>query len=219
MNTHDILTAGLADGTIHQTPMELPPLLLDGVGYGRAARSVSLYWLPGGDELMVDDGQIAFTGRWHAYVAWTHHPYVRWQTPIGFAFGASDMQNTHRWLIDRTAGIVYAGLDATVRQVVRHQWPPAPPAPPVRLTSDEWQEIADNVITHVRQAQPPSRKALMEAMEAEARLSRELTVWLDQRYAALVVTQAAPVPLKPADLLGAVDSGDQAAADARRRHN
>jgi hypothetical protein len=31
----------------------------------------------------------------------------------------------------------------------------------------------------------------MEAMEAEARLSRELTTWLDHRYAALVVTQAA----------------------------
>lgn len=211
-----LITAGLAAGSIRHTPMDVPPMLLAGVGYDGEARYVSLYWIPGGDELLVDDGRVAFTGRWHAYVTWSHHPYVRWQTPVAFNFGASDMLNTHRWLIDREAGIIYAGLDAPIRQVVRAQWPPAPP---VVLTSDDWEEITATVVNQFREILGPPPGAIMESMEAEARLSRLLTTWLDERYATLVQKQNSAVPLAHNDLLGPEDAGDQAAADAAKRRN
>jgi len=42
----------------------------------RGARYLTLWWEPAGDEAMVSDGFVSFTGHWPGYLAFIHHKYV-----------------------------------------------------------------------------------------------------------------------------------------------
>lgn len=50
-------------------PVPPEPILENAVGYHnqRGARHIALWWEPAGDEVMVSDGFVTFTGHWPGY--------------------------------------------------------------------------------------------------------------------------------------------------------
>ena len=59
-------------------PVPPSPLLERAVGYQREqeARFLALWWEPCGDEVMVSDGYISFTGHWPGYLTYVQHPRI-----------------------------------------------------------------------------------------------------------------------------------------------
>jgi hypothetical protein len=59
-------------------PIPPAPILEQAVGYqnSRNARYLALWWEPCGDEAMVSDGLVTFTGLWPGYLAFVQHPTV-----------------------------------------------------------------------------------------------------------------------------------------------
>jgi hypothetical protein len=59
-------------------PVPPAPLLEQAVGYqnSKNARYLALWWEPCGDEAMVSDGMVSFTGHWPGYLAYVQHRHV-----------------------------------------------------------------------------------------------------------------------------------------------
>ena len=63
-------------------PLDIPvppaPILEQAVGYTntRGAHYLTLWWEPAGDEAMVSDGLVTFTGNWSGYLAFVHHKFI-----------------------------------------------------------------------------------------------------------------------------------------------
>ena len=63
-------------------PLNIPvppePILEQAVGFqnDRNVRYLALWWEPAGDEAMLSDGFVTFTGHWPGYMAFIHHKSI-----------------------------------------------------------------------------------------------------------------------------------------------
>ena len=82
-------------------PVPPSPVLEQAVGYenNKGARYLALWWEPGGDEAMVSDGYVTFTGHWPGYLAYVHHPSV-YPYLVTYNLGSSDDLAEYRLVID-----------------------------------------------------------------------------------------------------------------------
>ncbi len=82
-------------------PVPPSPVLEQAVGYenNKGARYLALWWEPGGDEAMVSDGYVTFTGHWPGYLAYIHHPSV-YPYLVTYNLGSSDDLAEYRLVID-----------------------------------------------------------------------------------------------------------------------
>jgi hypothetical protein len=167
----------------HLIPLDVPvpPNLEAAIASGHESdyRYMAFYWIPGGDEIMFDDGRASGTGNWRSYLCYIDHPKIsphldRWH------FGSSDEYAIHWLLLDRSDRRLYVGTSANVQAFLSAQHPPQP-----SLSATEYEEILRRLKTAVVRCgeleqliqQRPSR--LQAWMDAEASQYEELQAWLD----------------------------------------
>ena len=82
-------------------PVPPSPVLEQAVGYenNKGARYLALWWEPAGDEAMVSDGYVTFTGHWPGYLAYVRHPCV-YPYLVTYNLGSSDDLAEYRLVID-----------------------------------------------------------------------------------------------------------------------
>ena len=122
----------------------VPPasILEHAVGYQnqRNARYLALWWEPCGDEVMVSDGIVSFTGHWPGYLAYVQHPLVA-PALINYNLGSSEDFATHRLLIDLDTRQAYVVLAAEGERVLSSQWEQQPRNPPVTLFMEDLEPL------------------------------------------------------------------------------
>jgi hypothetical protein len=82
-------------------PVPPAPILERAVGYTRdaSARYLALWWTSLGDEVMVSDGFVTFTGNWQGYLAYVHHLRIH-PTLRRFPLGSSEEEARVRLVMD-----------------------------------------------------------------------------------------------------------------------
>ena len=89
----------------HFLPLSIPvppaPILERAVGYQneRNARYLALWWEPCGDEVMVADGYVSFTGHWSGYLAFIQHRRI-YPLLVGLNLGSSEEAADYHLVID-----------------------------------------------------------------------------------------------------------------------
>jgi hypothetical protein len=161
------------------TPLSLvpvPPQLLDAVGYQGDAKLVSLNWTPLGDTVWYDDGRSSGTGYAWAFLVWKRHKKVALHL-APFVLGSSDMEGTHRLLLDREARTVCVGTTAEVRAALAGQWPAEEP---VELTREEMERVVEHVRRTLAARPLPTAAQLMASMRLHSALIAAMVRWLDE---------------------------------------
>ena len=168
----------------HLTPTAapVPDSLPAAFGYEGEARYFAAYWLPGGDELMLADGQVEFTAyNWHAWLIYRDHPAVAPHL-FRYNFGSSDEAAEHWLLIDRAERKAHVAPVAEARAFLRAQWPEAEPVDVdvPALTAKEFlaqfkAAIADWQATHSH----ITPADIWARMETEAALCRQMQAELN----------------------------------------
>ena len=170
-------------------PLPVPPTLETALGYeagpgDHAPRYFALYWMPGGDEAMLEDGQSAYTGHWPAHLAFIEHPTVAPHLRPYF-LGDSETPPKHWLIIDRHARTASI---APAKQAYRflqdqHLASFEESDPWQALTPTEQAQVLTNIRTALRTSlahyQPPALETVLEQMAAEERHTAEMVAWLD----------------------------------------
>jgi hypothetical protein len=156
--------------TITRLDIAVPPMLEEALGYTGTARWVAFYWLPGGDELMYDDGLLSADGQWHAWLLFKYHPRIA-PSLAPYALGTSEEEAWHWLLLDRDTRTVSVGAASEVKQFLRQV------TPPVFTT-----EAVEALLAAL--ASPPLSPEELSARVAQTlhrqhQLEQELQAWLD----------------------------------------
>ncbi len=161
-------------GLLIELPLALPPALCRAAGYDGGGRYLAMWWTPLGDELMLADGEVTFTGWWPASTLVGH--------PLGrvilspYELGSSEREAAHWLLADRFQGTLHVGLALDVRQL--HATQPSELAAAVEiLGADHVQQL---IQTHLSApAGRPDPREVERQLERSRRLVWELAAWLD----------------------------------------
>jgi hypothetical protein len=155
-------------------------MLETAIGYRGQARYVAFYWMPAGDEAMVDDGQVSYDGNWSAYLTYVRHPRVH-LTLGPYNFGSSDYPAQHWLILDRTARLIYALDEADARRMLREQHAPQY-GEPLPITIEDWTAFTEelNRRMHAVLSDPEQHRLVLQQLAEEDALVRDLQRWLDQ---------------------------------------
>ena len=163
-------------------PISVPPvpLLERAVGYSneRHARFLALWWEPCGDEAMVSDGFVTFTGHWPGYLAFVQHPAVASHL-AGYDLGSSEAPAIHRLLIDLQERTAFIATGAEVERFLANQWAHEQSSQPTTLFVEdldvllkEWTESKQDL---------PTMEEVMRRMEEDQKAVQTLHTWLDDQ--------------------------------------
>ncbi len=168
-------------GRLIELPLALPPALCHAAGYDGGARYLAMWWTPLGDELLLADGEVTFTGWWPAWTTLVGHPLGR-VILSPYELGSSDSDATHWLLADRFQDTLHVGLALDVRQLLATQ--PSELAAAVEiLGADHVQQL---IQTHLSApATPADPREVQRQLERSRRLVGELAAWLDATLAQL----------------------------------
>ena len=158
----------------------VPPvsILERAVGYQnqRNARYLALWWEPCGDEAMVSDGYITFTGHWPGYLVFVQHSLIA-PALANYNLGSSEDFATHRLLIDLESRQAYIVLQAEAERILAAQWDHQLRNPPATLFMEdleallrEWTEIRQEDLT---------MEDVMRRMEEDQKAVETLRSWMD----------------------------------------
>jgi hypothetical protein len=162
-------------------PVPPRPILELAVGYrsNRNAHFLALWWEPAGDEAMVSDGFVTFTGNWPGYLAFVHHkvvyPYLR-----PYNLGSSDDPADYSLVIDLQERNAYIALKKEAEKVVARNWQPESiHGEPISLSTEDFETL---IQAFVEQAQNlPTMDELRTQMEDDRRAVAALARWLDDQ--------------------------------------
>lgn len=164
-------------------PLSMPippfPLLEQAVGYrrGEEARYLALWWEPCGDEVMVSDGYVSFTGHWPGYLAYVQHRHI-YPHLIGFNLGSSECEAECRLVIDRKDRTAYILPSDQASRLLASQWGGNnAPAVPQVLSLDDLEAVIQKI---VEQWQPPTDQDVMTRMTEDRTAVQALSDWLDR---------------------------------------
>jgi hypothetical protein len=163
-------------------PIPVPPALIleKAVGYqnDRHARFLALWWEPCGDEGMVSDGFVTFTGHWPGYLAFVQHPRVVSHL-AGYDLGSSETPASHRLLIDLQERIAYIATGEEVERFLANQWAhEQSPQATTLFVEDldsllkEWAESKQDI---------PTMEEVMRRMEEDQKAVETLHTWLEEQ--------------------------------------
>jgi hypothetical protein len=154
-------------------------MLEHAVGYTGAARFVSFYWIPGGDEAYYDDGQRAGTGNWQGYLAYVDHPAIH---PLLAAYdlGSSDAEGTHSLILDRTERRLYVAQRRDAQHFLAQQWPKTEPVHMTPKEWKEWTEILTSTMKQMVQQASIDPEDIQRRIEEQYALVEALQEWLDR---------------------------------------
>jgi hypothetical protein len=177
---------------ITPTAAPVPQVLPAAFGYEGDARYFAAYWLSGGDELMLADGQIEFTAaNWHAFLLYRDHPSVAPHL-ARYNFGSSDDEAEHWLVIDCIEHRAHVAPVAEARAFLRAQWPEAEASEDAPdLTAEEfmaqfkaaitdWQETHATVNIADTRAQHALGAGIRAQLETQATLCQKLQAELNE---------------------------------------
>jgi hypothetical protein len=161
---------------VNPLPISVPPQLEQVVGYPGDARWFSLCWTCCGDTVLYSDGRSSGTGHGWGYLGFVRHSSV---APLlhDLELGSSEQDASDLLLLDRAERRAYSADAAETRAFLREQWPAEEP---VELTTEQWEQIVEEVRQRMLARPLPSMGDLMEQMRQHSALVAEMVRWLDQ---------------------------------------
>lgn len=165
-------------------PLSIPvppaPLLEQAVGYQRKTegRFLALWWEPCGDEAMVSDGLVSFTGHWPGYLTYVQHPRV-YPHLAAYNLGSSEGEAEYRLVIDRQKGAAYILPARQADRLLSKQWERADDAPeiPQVLSLKDLEAVLQKIAQEWR---APSTADVMAQMKEDQASVQALRDWLDR---------------------------------------
>ena len=174
--------------TVLAIPVPPEPILEQAVGYrnDRNAHYLALWWEPCGDEAMVSDGFITFTGHWPGYLAYVQHISVHPHL-AAYDLGSSEYGATHWLVIDLHERRASVALRREAETLLANQWKSPEElsqgdpdqANPVVLTSENLERLLEKWIEQSHQV--PTMNELMGRMEEDRKAVQTLQHWLDNQ--------------------------------------
>ncbi len=156
----------------------VPParLLERAVGYTRdaGARYLALWWTALGDEVMVSDGFVTFTGNWQGYLAYVHYHTI-YPTLRRFELGSSEEEARDRLVIDLLERKAWLGAILETEHFLASQWKKE--AERNTLTAYEDLEF---LIRCFLDRPEPSQEDVLRRMAEDRQAVEELRLWLDR---------------------------------------
>ena len=178
LNVNDL---ALANGwTIIPLPIPVPPapLLERAVGYQRntETRFLALWWEPCGDEVMVSDGSISFTGHWPGYLTYVQHPRI-YPHLASYNLGSSEYEAEYHLMIDRKERGACLLPSNQAGRLLSGQWETggAPEIPQV-LSLKDLEAVIQKIAEEWR---PPSTADVMAQVNEDHAAVQALRDWLD----------------------------------------
>jgi hypothetical protein len=156
--------------TVIRLDLPVPPMLEEALGYAGTARWVAFYWLPGGDELMYDDGLLSADGQWHAWLLFKYHPRIA-PSLAPYALGNSEEEARHWLLLDRDTRTVYVGNARAVQQFLRQVTPPV-------FTTEAVEALLAALDSPPLSLEELSAR-VAQALHRQHQLEQALQAWLD----------------------------------------
>lgn len=159
-------------------PVPAASILECAVGYQnqKNARYLSLSWEPCGDEVMVSDGIVSFTGHWPGYLTYVQHSLIA-PALVNYNLGSSEDFPTHRLLIDLDMRQAFVVLAAEAEQILSSQWEQQPRNLPVTLFMEDLEpllrEWARNLQAEV------SMQEVLSWMAEDQKAVDTLRAWMD----------------------------------------
>ena len=167
-------------------PLPMSPTLPAAFGYPlnatqEAHRFFGAYWEPGGDELMITDGANAYTSAiYEGWIAFHNHPLV---APLwalfqdrGMHFGSSEEPATHILIVDRIERKLFVAEINEGRSFLATQHPRRET---VRLTRQEWDQLAAEITKQMREISAPSQEEIIAAYNANVATVQAMIAELD----------------------------------------
>lgn len=159
-------------------PVPPAPILERAVGYQnqKNARYLSLSWEPCGDEVMVSDGIVSFTGHWPGYLAYVQYPLVALAL-FNYNLGSSEDFATHRLLIDLDLRQAFVVLAAESERILSSQWEQKPRNPPVTLFMEDLEPLLREWASSLQA--DVSTEAVVNRMAEDQKAVDTLRAWMD----------------------------------------
>ena len=160
-------------------PVPPAPILEQAVGYRnyRNARFLALWWEPCGDEAMVSDGLVTFTGLWPGYLAYVQHRSVHFQL-AAYNLGSSEDPAEYRLVIDLENRQAFIAPCKEAEGLLTSQWGTSREKP-VAISSEEmekWLADLSEQLSHF-----PSMDKLLSQMAEDQKHVATLQHWLDEQ--------------------------------------
>ena len=169
-------------------PVPPAPLLEQAVGYQnfRNAHFLALWWEPCGDEVMVSDGLVTFTGLWSGYLAYVHHSAV-YPHLDAYNLGSSDCPADYHLVIDLIQRQAFIGTGDAADKLLTTQWhkeaigdcPHEDQGNFICLSPknlEKWIADMGKQLTHY-----PSMGELMSQIDEDEKCVASLEQWLDEQ--------------------------------------
>lgn len=164
-------------------PVPPAPILERAVGYQneRSARYLALWWEPCGDEVMVADGYVSFTGHWPGYLAYIQHRRV-YPLLAGLNLGSSEESADYHLVIDLVERKAYVAPNRDADRLLSSQWQTGelPALPELHSLAD-----LEALLTTFMEMHSVSitEEELLRRMEEDRKAVQELVNWLNAQPA------------------------------------
>jgi len=159
-------------------PVPPAPIIERAVGYQnqRNARYLALWWEPCGDEVMVSDGLVSFTGHWPGYLAYIQHALVA-PALFNYNLGSSEDSATHRLLIDLEARQAYIVLGSEGERILSSRREPQPRNSPAMLFMEDLEPVLREWAKSLKA--DISMEDVMRRMAEDQKAVSTLRAWMD----------------------------------------
>ncbi len=159
-------------------PVPPAPLLEHAVGYAddRAARYLALWWEPCGDEAMVSDGFVTFTGHWPGYLAFVQHRHV-FHHLAACPLGSSDEPARMKLIIDLRERKGMVALSREADRFLAAQWQPNDVIERTLVLNPG--DLETLVELYFQQHPAPTMEDVTRRMEEDRQHVAALQRWLD----------------------------------------
>ncbi len=155
------------------------PVLEQAVGYQnyRKARYFALWWEPCGDEAMVSDGFVTFTGLWSGYLAYVQHHHVHPRL-TAFNLGSSEESAEYRLIFDLEERRAYIATCREAENLLTSQWGNLQEKP-VTISQTEMEKLLADLTEQLSHF--PSMDELLSQMAEDQQNVKTLLQWLDEQ--------------------------------------
>lgn len=161
-------------------PIPPEPILENAVGYHnqRGVRHIALWWEPAGDEVMISDGFVTFTGHWSGYLAFIHHPKV-YPHLAKYPLGSSDEPARARLVIDLQNRQAFIAPVKEAERFLAAQWR-SDRHVILHLSLEEMENWVESIVGSLL---APTEEDLLQQMEEDRRHVIALLDWLEHQTA------------------------------------
>lgn len=162
-------------------PVPPAPILEQAVGYPntRNACYLALWWEPCGDEVILSDGLLSYTGLCWGYLAFVQHPLVQPHL-AGINLGSSECSAEFHLIIDLIERQVFIASRQEANRLLAAQWEKGGcQETRLSLSPEDLQQWVENLEHQLLRF--PGRDELMAQMAEDEQHIAVLEKWLDEQ--------------------------------------